>query len=69
MADATFEVPDIHCGHCKMSIEGAVGAVAGVQEVDVTVDTKTVDVVYDGSDTTRKAVVAAIESQGYVVAS
>ena len=69
MADATFEVPDIHCGHCKMSIEGAVGAVAGVQQVDVTVDTKTVDVVFDGSDTTREAVVAAIESQGYVVAS
>jgi copper chaperone len=69
MAEIRFDVPDIHCGHCKMSIEDAVAAVTGVETVDVTIDARTVDVVYDGSDETRAAVVQAIESQGYLVAT
>ena len=26
MTETTLSVPEIHCGHCKMSIEEAVGA-------------------------------------------
>jgi len=68
MTEVRFEVPDIHCGHCKMSIEEAVAAVSGVETVDVAIEARTVAVVYDGSEGTRNAVVQAIESQGYVVA-
>jgi len=67
MTQATISVPEIHCMHCKMSIEGAVAGVSGVDTVTVDVPTATVDVAYD-DPATMEAIVAAIESQGYEVA-
>ncbi len=68
MTTVTLNVPDIHCGHCKSSIEDAVAELAGVERVEVTIDTRTVDVEHDDSvDLT--AIVGAIEGQGYEVAS
>jgi len=66
MTDTTLSVPEIHCNHCKMSIEGAVGALEGVSRAEVDVPTATVAVTFDdpvGVD----AIVAAIEEQGYDV--
>ncbi|MFQ5554093.1 MAG: heavy-metal-associated domain-containing protein [Acidimicrobiia bacterium] len=67
MHDATLSVPDIHCGHCKSSIEGAVGELDGVSNVDVSIETRTVDVRY-AEPSTRTEIIAAIEGQGYEVA-
>jgi len=67
MTEVTLNVPDISCNHCKMSIEGAVSELAGVDKVEVAIDDRTVDVIFD-SPTDMDAVVAAIESQGYEVA-
>lgn len=67
MHDATLSVPDIHCGHCKSSIEGAVGELDGVSNVDVSIETRTVDVRY-AEPSTRNEIIAAIEGQGYEVA-
>ena len=47
MTSKTFSVPDIHCGGCAASIEGAVGKLDGVAEVKVTLDDHTVDVNFD----------------------
>ena len=47
METITLSVPEIHCGHCKESIEGAVGALDGVAKAVVDVDAKTVEVTYD----------------------
>lgn len=66
--DITLSVPDIHCGHCKSSIEGALSGLEGVERAEVTIDARSVDVTYDGSAETRNAIVAAIEEQGYAVA-
>lgn len=68
MTTRTLSVPDISCGHCKTSIEGAVGPLEGVEFVEVGIDDRTVDVDYDGADDTFAAIVAAIEEQGYEVA-
>ena len=68
MTETTLSVPDIHCGHCKSSIESAVGAVPGVRTVDVDIADATVAVAHD-PDLSLEAVVAAIESQGYEVAA
>lgn len=68
MTDITLSVPEISCDHCKMSIEGAVGELAGVDKVEVTIDARTVDVSFD-SPADVEAVVAAIEGQGYEVAA
>ena len=67
MTTATLNVPDISCGHCKSSIEGAVAPLDGVENVEVHIDERAVDLAYDGTDTTFNAIVAAIEEQGYEV--
>lgn len=68
MSTRTLSVPDISCGHCKSSIEGAVGPLDGVELVEVAIDERTVAVDFDGTDDTYSAIVDAIEGQGYEVA-
>lgn len=67
MTQIKLTVPDISCDHCKMSIEGAVGELAGVSQVEVSVAERTVDVNYD-EPVTEGEIVTAIEGQGYEVA-
>lgn len=62
-----LSVPEIHCDHCKTSIEGAVGGLAGVAEVAVDIDARTVTVEYADGLVGRDQVVGAIEDQGYHV--
>ncbi len=69
MSNLTLNVPDISCGHCKSSIEGAVGELAGVDKVEVTIDARTVDVSFDDATVGQAAIVDAIEGVGYEVAS
>ena len=68
MTTVTLNVPDISCGHCKMSIEGAVSELEGVEKVEVTIDARTVDIAHD-ENVALDAIVEAIEGQGYEVAS
>ena len=68
MNDATFSVPEVHCDHCKSSIEGAVGAIAGVESVEVRIEDRMVDVSWDESAVAEDVIVGAIEEQGYEVA-
>ena len=69
MSNKTISVPDISCNHCKMSIEGAVGALEGVNKVEVHIEPRTVDVDFDDASTSLDAIRAAIEEQGYEVAT
>lgn len=69
MTAQTLSVPEIHCGHCKSSIEGAVSDVPGVEKAEVDIDASTVDLDYDGTDETMTAIVSAIEDVGYEVPS
>jgi copper chaperone len=68
MSTLTLNVPDISCGHCKSSIEGAVSELAGIEKVEVTIDARTVDVAYDDDAVDRQKIVDAIEAVGYEVA-
>jgi len=47
MVTKTISVPEIHCDHCKTSIEGAVGAIDGVEGATVDISARTVTVIYD----------------------
>ena len=67
MSQTTLTVPDISCGHCKESIEGAVGALPGVQTVTVEIEPKTVNLEFDDSAVTIEEITAAIEAVGYEV--
>jgi copper chaperone len=59
MTTMTISVPEIHCDHCKHSIEGVLALLPGVASARVDVATRTV--------TDRGRLVAAIEDQGYDV--
>lgn len=64
----TFNVPDVSCAHCQKAIERSVGALRGVEIVQVDLDGKRVDVTYDPTASDRTSVVRAIEAAGYAVA-
>ncbi len=64
MAVEQFRVPGVSCQHCVHSVKQEVGAISGVQQVQVDLDTKTVTV--DHSDqVTTAAIIAAIQEAGY----
>ena len=68
MTTVTLSVPDISCGHCKSSIEGAVTPLEGVETAEVAIEARTVDVNFDESIVNVDAIIAAIDDQGYEVA-
>ena len=67
MTRTTLTVPDISCGHCKMSIEGAVSGLNGVSGVEVAIEDRTVDLTFDDASVTLDQIIDAIEDQGYEV--
>jgi len=67
MRTMTISVPEIHCDHCKHSIEGALAPLPGVSAARVDVDARTVTVELDEAQLDRARIVAAIEDQGYDV--
>lgn len=68
MSTETLNVPDISCGHCKSSIEGAVAGLDGIRRVEVGIDAKQVDVDYDDGSIDLGTIIETIEAQGYAVA-
>ena len=68
MTETTLSVPEIHCDHCKMSIEGAVKALDGVASAEVSVEQATVSVGFD-APASLEGIIGAIEDQGYDVPS
>jgi copper chaperone len=67
MTNTVLQVPEIHCGHCKSSLEGAVGALDGVDKVEVAIADATLDVDYNESEVGLDVIKTAIEEQGYAV--
>jgi copper chaperone len=67
MITKTLSVPDISCNHCKVSIEGAVRPLTGVEEVSVDIPARTVELSFDETAIDLDQIVAAIEEAGYTV--
>jgi copper chaperone len=67
MTQRTLSVPDISCGHCKSSIEGAVNPLDGVSKAEVSIDSRNVDIEYDPSKIELTSIIDAISDQGYEV--
>ncbi|MDP8977565.1 MAG: cation transporter [Actinomycetota bacterium] len=67
MTTDSIHVPEIHCDHCRESIEGALTPMAGVAHAEVDVEARVVTVSYDPQAVGRDALVGAIEEQGYEV--
>ncbi len=66
MKTLTLSVPGMTCGHCESAVKQEVGAVSGVADVTVDLDSK--DVVVTGTDLDRDVIVAAIDEAGFDVA-
>lgn len=62
----TYSVPGMTCAHCEAAVKEEVGAVDGVEAVEVDLDRKVVSVVGSGLDDRRLR--AAIDEAGYEVA-
>ena len=65
----TFSVPEISCETCKNAIEGALRPLPGVHAADVDIAARQVSVEFDEAAIDRAGLVAAIEEQGYQVAT
>lgn len=69
MTETILSVPEVHCGHCVSSIEGAVKALDGVEDVSVDLNSKDVRVQFDESRLEQRDIATVIEAVGYEVAS
>ncbi|HEY5891353.1 MAG TPA: cation transporter [Acidimicrobiia bacterium] len=67
MSQISLQVPEVHCDHCKSSIEGAVALIPGVRSVEVAIANATVDVDFDESTADIADIKKTIEEQGYAV--
>lgn len=63
METKTYAVPGMHCGHCKAAVSRELIAVAGVEAVDVDLETKVVTVRGEALD--HATLIAAIDEAGY----
>jgi len=66
MSEIAYTVPEMSCGHCERAVRGQLLAIAGVESVDVDLDTKLVAVRGSGLD--DAALRAAIAEAGYEAA-
>ncbi len=63
----TYRVPAIHCGNCEAAIKREVGAVEGVETVEVDLDAKLVKV--HGERLDDEKLRGAIDEAGFDVAA
>jgi copper chaperone len=66
MSTMVLTVPGMTCGHCEAAVKAEVGALSGVTDVAVDLDTKLVTVTGDPLD--HDDIVAAIDEAGFDVA-
>jgi copper chaperone len=59
----TYHVPGMHCGHCEAAVTGELQTVAGVERVNVDLETKIVTV--SGTSLDDSDLRAAIDEAGY----
>ena len=67
MTTTVISVPEVHCGHCVSSIEGALKPMDGVADATVSLEATNVTVEHDDTVSVEQ-LEAAIEEQGYEVA-
>ncbi|ATP39910.1 MULTISPECIES: copper chaperone CopZ [Solibacillus] len=65
MQNVTLNVEGMSCGHCVKSVEGSVGALAGVNEVKVNLAEGLVEVAFDEAQVSLDQIKETIDDQGY----
>jgi copper chaperone len=62
-----LSVQGMSCGHCVNAIEGSVGQLDGVNQVNVKLDSAQVEVLFNESQVSIDKIKETIEDQGYEV--
>ena len=65
MCNVELSAKDISCNHCKMTIENGISGSVGVTSVQVDIDTKKVDVIFDESKITVDTLLGQLLELGY----
>ncbi|HEX8981763.1 MAG TPA: copper ion binding protein [Ktedonobacterales bacterium] len=68
MVETTLSVPDVSCEHCVKTINGALGAVDGVEQVSTDIPSKTVHLKYDAGQVSMEKIEEVLDDAGYTVA-
>lgn len=66
--ETVLSVPDISCEHCVKTINGALGALPGVESVQTDIPTKTVRLRYNPTQAPLDQIEATLDDAGYTVA-
>jgi copper ion binding protein len=66
MANSTWTVTGMTCGHCVKAVTDEVSAIDGVDTVEVDLDTGAV-VVTAATEPTREQMAAAVDEAGYTL--
>jgi len=67
MTSKILNVAGMSCDHCKMAVTKAVGALEGVEAVEVSLENNTASVEFEESKLALDTIKQAIEAQGYEV--
>ncbi|MCS0824845.1 copper chaperone CopZ [Cytobacillus firmus] len=67
MNNTTLNVQGMSCGHCVKAIEGSVGQLEGVNQVNVKLGEALVEVSFNESQVSLEKIKDTIEDQGYDV--
>ena len=67
MTNKTLKVEGMSCHHCTQAVTRALSALAGVQQVEVSLEKKSAEVRYDEAVLAEADLAAAIEGEGYQV--
>lgn len=65
--EVVLSVPDVSCEHCVKAVNGALGALAGVESVSTDIPTKSVHLRYDAGQLSLEQVEATLDDIGYTV--
>ena len=66
--ETVLSVPDISCEHCVKTINGALGALPGIEAVSTDIPTRTVQLRYDPAQVSMEQIQATLDDEGYSVA-
>lgn len=67
MDSIVLNVEGMSCSHCENRVKKAVSELAGVDDVSVSLENKTVTITYDKAIITEDLLTETIEDQGYDV--
>jgi len=65
--DIELSVPDVSCEHCVRTINGALGALPGVETVSTDIPTKRVHLRYDPGQLSLEQITTTLDDAGYTV--